>query len=255
MERTCSIWIFLAAKARKGGRGYDLNAGKSNVKGSEAQVRSRRFEYLRKSFHDRRVAELVTEFDLRAKVSEKESHLKSLSSGELPLNLAFHMVFYLDQLHRPRDNGDGAILVFLPGQQDIAKLSDAFKVVGSSKLHVLCLHGSMPTSEQREVFRKPPGGKRKVVLSTNVAESSITIDDVVYCLDLGKHKEKTYDPQSHIECLLPTWISKASARQRRGRAGRVRPGECWHFYPSWYVKDGDGIDSSPGSDIPGSDNA
>jgi len=230
----------------------------------EELVRSRRKGYIEEKFSET-TANLVEDFDIRAKISEKDLHLKSMSSGDLPLGLALHLVFYLDRRHRPKDNGDGAILVFLPGVDDIYKLDDAFRAASGSNnalyaremrnLHVLCLHGSMPTSEQREIFRRPPDGKRKVVLSTNVAESSITIDDVVYCLDLGKHKEKTYDPTSHIECLLPTWISKASARQRRGRAGRVRAGECWHLYPSWYINSGVGIDDkSKDQNTPGGDN-
>ena len=232
------------------GKKWSNKNGRRELSDEEELIRSNRYEHVDKKYASERCAEFVTEFDVRAKVSEKESHLKSLSSGDLPLGLAFHLVFFLDKKHRPKDGGDGAVLVFLPGYDDIAKLNDAFKAAATgvyadevSNLHVITLHGSMPTSEQREIFRKPPGNKRKVVLSTNVAESSITIDDVVYCLDLGKHKEKTYDPIAGICCLLPTWISKASARQRRGRAGRVRAGECFHLYPSWYVKDGDGIDN------------
>lgn len=226
------------------------NRRNENSSGDEAVVRASRYDRIKYQFGTT-TADLVRNFDERSKIMAKDSHLKSQSSGDLPLGLAFHLVFYLDRTHRPKDRGDGAILVFLPGLDQISKAKDAFKRASdgngryadeASNLHVLCLHGSMPTSEQREIFRKPPSGKRKVVLATNVAESSITVEDVVFCLDLGKHKEKTYDPNSHIECLLPTWISKASARQRRGRAGRVREGQCWHLYPSWYLKDGVGVD-------------
>ncbi|CAI5462408.1 unnamed protein product [Closterium sp. Yama58-4] len=72
---------------------------------------------------------------------------------------------------------------------------------------------------------------RKVVLATNIAETSITIDDVVYVVDCGKAKETSYDALNKLACLLPSWISKASAHQRRGRAGRVQPGICFHLYP------------------------
>lgn len=72
---------------------------------------------------------------------------------------------------------------------------------------------------------------RKIVLATNMAEASITINDVVFVVDCGKAKETTYDALNNTPCLLPSWISKASARQRRGRAGRVQPGECYHLYP------------------------
>ncbi|XP_059451853.1 DExH-box ATP-dependent RNA helicase DExH1-like [Corylus avellana] len=71
----------------------------------------------------------------------------------------------------------------------------------------------------------------KIVLATNIAESSITIDDVVYVIDSGKAKETSYDALNKLACLLPSWISKASAHQRRGRAGRVQPGICYRLYP------------------------
>ncbi|XP_030531691.1 DExH-box ATP-dependent RNA helicase DExH1 isoform X2 [Rhodamnia argentea] len=131
--------------------------------------------------------------------------------------------------------GDGAILVFLTGWDDISKLLDKVKVnhlLGDqSRILVLPLHGSMPTVNQREIFDRPPPGKRKIVLATNIAESSITIDDVVYVVDCGKAKETSYDALNKLACLLPSWISKASARQRRGRAGRVQPGVCYRLYP------------------------
>ncbi|KAL5124688.1 DExH-box ATP-dependent RNA helicase DExH1 [Glycine soja] len=73
--------------------------------------------------------------------------------------------------------------------------------------------------------------RRKIVLATNIAESSITIDDVVYVIDWGKAKETSYDALNKLACLLPSWISKASAHQRRGRAGRVQPGVCYRLYP------------------------
>lgn len=72
---------------------------------------------------------------------------------------------------------------------------------------------------------------RKVVLATNIAETSITINDIVYVINGGKAKEKTYDALNKIACLFPTWISKASCKQRRGRAGRVKPGVCYHMFP------------------------
>ncbi|KAF5197625.1 Atp-dependent rna helicase protein [Thalictrum thalictroides] len=130
---------------------------------------------------------------------------------------------------------DGAILIFLTGWDDITKLLDKIKgnclLGNSSKFRVLPLHGSMPTINQREIFERPPSNMRKIVLATNIAESSITIDDVVYVIDCGKAKETSYDALNKLACLLPSWISKASAHQRRGRAGRVQPGVCYRLYP------------------------
>ena len=73
---------------------------------------------------------------------------------------------------------------------------------------MLPLHGSMPTAHQREIFDRPPPGVRKVVLATNIAETSITIDDVVFVVDCGKAKEKSYDPLNKLATLLPQWISQ-----------------------------------------------
>ncbi|KAL1566113.1 RNA helicase [Salvia divinorum] len=137
--------------------------------------------------------------------------------------------------HICRHEGAGAILVFLTGWDDISKLLDKLRAnifVGDpNKFLVIPLHGSMPTVNQREIFDRPPPNVRKIVLATNIAESSITIDDVVYVIDCGKAKETSYDALNKLACLLPSWISKASAHQRRGRAGRVQPGVCYRLYP------------------------
>ncbi|KAG8374049.1 hypothetical protein BUALT_Bualt11G0090500 [Buddleja alternifolia] len=137
--------------------------------------------------------------------------------------------------HICRHEGSGAILVFLTGWDDISKLLDKLKannILGDpNKFLVIPLHGSMPTINQREIFDRPPPNVRKIVLATNIAESSITIDDVVYVIDCGKAKETSYDALNKLACLLPSWISKASAHQRRGRAGRVQPGVCYRLYP------------------------
>ncbi|XP_031279106.1 DExH-box ATP-dependent RNA helicase DExH1 isoform X2 [Pistacia vera] len=156
--------------------------------------------------------------------------LEAWSGSQLDLGLVESTVEYIC-----RHEGDGAILVFLSGWDEICKLLDKIKVnrfLGDpSKFLVLPVHGSMPTINQREIFDLPPPNKRKIVLATNIAESSITIDDVVYVVDCGKAKETSYDALNKLACLLPSWISKASARQRRGRAGRVQPGVCYKLYP------------------------
>ena len=129
---------------------------------------------------------------------------------------------------------EGAILVFLTGWDDIQKLNDAFSanplLRDKSQYRILPLHGSMATTNQQQIFERPPKGVRKIVIATNIAETSITIDDIVFVVDGGKAKEKTYDAVNKLSCLLPTWVSRASARQRKGRAGRVRPGKAFHLY-------------------------
>nr|XP_023898460.1 DExH-box ATP-dependent RNA helicase DExH3 isoform X1 [Quercus suber] len=138
--------------------------------------------------------------------------------------------------HICRKERPGAVLVFMTGWEDISCLRDQLKahpLLGDpNRVLLLTCHGSMATSEQKLIFEKPPPNVRKIVLATNMAEASITINDVVFVVDCGKAKETTYDALNNTPCLLPSWISQASARQRRGRAGRVLPGECFHLYPN-----------------------
>ncbi|KAM0891600.1 hypothetical protein ACQ4PT_026306 [Festuca glaucescens] len=156
--------------------------------------------------------------------------LEAWSVTELDLSLVEGTIEYIC-----RHEGEGAILVFLTGWDEISKLLDKIKgnnlLGNSNKFLVLPLHGSMPTVNQREIFDRAPANMRKIVLATNIAESSITIDDVVYVIDCGKAKETSYDALNKLACLLPSWISKASAHQRRGRAGRVQAGVCYRLYP------------------------
>ncbi|QCD85412.1 ATP-dependent RNA helicase DHX36 [Vigna unguiculata] len=145
-------------------------------------------------------------------------------------NLTEHVLCHIVKNERP-----GAVLVFMTGWDDINSLKDQLQghpLLGDpSRVLLLACHGSMASSEQRLIFENPEGGVRKIVLATNMAETSITINDVVFVVDSGKAKETSYDALNNTPCLLPSWISKASARQRRGRAGRVQPGECYHLYP------------------------
>ncbi|CAI5509565.1 unnamed protein product [Closterium sp. Naga37s-1] len=90
---------------------------------------------------------------------------------------------------------------------------------------------SITINDQKLIFNPPPPGVTKVILATNMAETSITINDVALVIDTGKAKETSYDAVNNVPCLLPQWVSKASVKQRRGRAGRVRPGVCFHLYP------------------------
>ncbi|KAL0740756.1 hypothetical protein Bca4012_082269 [Brassica carinata] len=132
------------------------------------------------------------------------------------------------------DSEDGAILVFLPGWDDINKtrqrLLDSPFFSNGSKFDIICLHSMVPAGEQKKVFSRPPRGCRKIVLATNIAESAVTIDDVVYVIDSGRMKEKSYDPYSNVSTLQSSWVSKANAKQREGRAGRCQPGICYHLY-------------------------
>ncbi len=122
----------------------------------------------------------------------------------------------------------GGILIFLPGVAEINQICNMLRSV--STLHVLPLHASLQTKDQRRVFASPPPGKRKVVVATNVAETSITIDDIVAVIDSGRVKETSFDPQNNMRKLEETWASLAACKQRRGRAGRVQAGKCYKLY-------------------------
>ncbi|XP_068613399.1 ATP-dependent DNA/RNA helicase DHX36-like [Brachionichthys hirsutus] len=128
---------------------------------------------------------------------------------------------------------EGAILVFLPGWDNISSLNDllmAQQMFKSDRFVIIPLHSLMPTANQTQVFKKPPPGVRKIVIATNIAETSITIDDVVYVIDGGKIKETHFDTDNNISTMTEEWVSLANAKQRKGRAGRVCPGKCYHLY-------------------------
>ncbi|CAH2001439.1 unnamed protein product [Acanthoscelides obtectus] len=123
---------------------------------------------------------------------------------------------------------EGAILCFLPGWEDITKV---YKMIPErNDLVTYCLHSRLQDSEQWKIFSRPPPGVRKIILATNIAETSVTVDDVVYVVDSGIHKEQRFDVEKGVNCIDNYWISKASAIQRKGRAGRVQPGESYHMY-------------------------
>eukprot|EP00873_Tetraselmis_striata_P009250 jgi/Tetstr1/429514/TSEL_019419.t1 len=140
---------------------------------------------------------------------------------------------------RQTGGGEGtAVLVFLPGTREIQDVQDALLALpelGRDPVQrgwVLPLHGSLPAEDQRKVFDRPPPGVVKVVLATNVAETSITIDDVGFVIDSGRVKEERYDAERRMGSLEDVLVSAAAAKQRRGRAGRVSEGLCVHLYPS-----------------------
>ncbi|KAJ2697590.1 hypothetical protein H4218_003855 [Coemansia sp. IMI 209128] len=137
----------------------------------------------------------------------------------------------------------GDILVFLPGKDDIARaLADTHELaltdgrLGSMML--VALSAGLPQEEQKQVFDPTPAGKRKVVFSTNVAETSVTIEGIVYVVDCGFVKQRMFDPATGINRLVTQPISKSSAVQRAGRAGRTQPGKVYRLYTSEAFKSG-----------------
>lgn len=138
-----------------------------------------------------------------------------------------------DTIDRVLDNkDDGDILVFLPGEKIIKTcMQRLVESTFHSKIHIVPLYGRLPKEEQEKVFDKAPFGKKKVVLSTNIAETSVTIDGITTVIDSGLAKLNFYSPRTFTSSLIETQVSKASCNQRRGRAGRTRPGSCYRLYP------------------------
>ncbi|KAF9588436.1 hypothetical protein IFM89_010195 [Coptis chinensis] len=138
------------------------------------------------------------------------------------------------QIHLTEPEGD--ILLFLTGQEEIdhacQSLYERMKGLGKSvpELIILPVYSALPSEMQSRIFDPAPPGKRKVVVATNIAEASLTIDGVFYVIDPGFAKQNVYNPKQGLDSLVITPISQASAKQRAGRAGRTGPGKCYRLY-------------------------
>ncbi|WWC59905.1 uncharacterized protein I303_102467 [Kwoniella dejecticola CBS 10117] len=138
------------------------------------------------------------------------------------------------QIHLMEPAGD--ILLFLTGQEEIDTacevLFERVKALGPQvpELIILPVYAALPSEMQSRIFEPPPPGARKVVIATNIAETSITIDGIYYVIDPGFAKQNAYDPKLGMDSLVVTPISQAQARQRSGRAGRTGPGKCYRLY-------------------------
>ncbi|CDW55458.1 pre mRNA splicing factor ATP dependent [Trichuris trichiura] len=133
----------------------------------------------------------------------------------------------------------GDILVFLTGQEEIDAVQEALaercRRIGTKmkELVVVPIYANLPSDLQAKIFEPMPPGARKVVLATNIAETSVTIDGIAYVIDPGFCKQNSYDFRRGMEYLHVVPISKASANQRAGRAGRTGPGKCFRLYTAW----------------------
>ena len=147
------------------------------------------------------------------------------------------------QIHATEPEGD--ILLFLTGEEEIEdacrkislEVDEMIREADAGPMKVYPLYGTLPPAMQQRIFDPAPparteGGRpgRKCIVSTNIAETSLTIDGIVYVVDPGFSKQKVYNPRLRVESLLVSPISKASAQQRAGRAGRTRPGKCFRLY-------------------------
>jgi ATP-dependent RNA helicase DHX29 len=128
-----------------------------------------------------------------------------------------------------------AVLVFLPGIAEIRQLNDM--LTGhpsfSTNWFVYPLHSTISSEDQQAAFLIPPPGVRKIVLATNIAETGVTIPDITCVIDIGKHKEMRFDERRQLSRLTQSFISRANAKQRRGRAGRVQEGLCFHLFTKY----------------------
>uniref|UniRef100_A0A8D1KAL7 Probable ATP-dependent RNA helicase DHX35 n=1 Tax=Sus scrofa TaxID=9823 RepID=A0A8D1KAL7_PIG len=148
--------------------------------------------------------------------------------------------------------GDGDILAFLTGQEEVetvvSMLIEQARALGRTgmkrHLRVLPMYAGLPSFEQMKVFERVSRSVRKVIVATNVAETSITISGIVYVIDCGFVKLRAYNPRTAIECLVVVPVSQASANQRAGRAGRSRSGKCYRLYTE------DAFDQLPQSTVP-----
>lgn len=144
------------------------------------------------------------------------------------------------QIHATQPLGD--ILVFLTGQDEIEScqemLQDRVKRLGTKlrELLILPVYANLPSDMQAKIFDPTPDNARKVVLATNIAETSLTIDNIIYVIDPGFAKQNNFNSRTGMESLMVVPISKASANQRAGRAGRVAPGKCFRLYTAWAYK-------------------
>jgi pre-mRNA-splicing factor ATP-dependent RNA helicase DHX16 len=141
------------------------------------------------------------------------------------------------QIHASQPAGD--ILVFLTGQEEIESAEESLRErtrgLGSKlgELIIAPIYSTLPSDLQAKIFEETPPGARKVVLATNIAETSVTIPGVVYVIDIGFVKLNVYNPTTRMESLQIVPVSQAGAIQRAGRAGRTQPGKCFRLYTKW----------------------
>lgn len=174
--------------------------------------------------------ELVIDWKNKSSATD-DGEVDNKNDALIPLGLAA-----LTIAHIAKTTSDGAILVFLPGLDEITSLDSLLRTDSrlgvdfndTDRFRMHMLHSSIP--DQRTVFDPIPDGCRKIILSTNIAETSVTIPDVQFVVDTGKSREKRYDQVRRITRLQCTWISQSNAKQRAGRAGRVQNGNYYALY-------------------------
>jgi ATP-dependent RNA helicase DHX29 len=206
-------------KVEEGGR----NSGSKNNDDNDAELEDS-------------TAPIGTE-NLKRYSSQTRATLSRMDERQIPYDLILQLLIKIAASEQYADFSK-AILVFLPGLGEIRRLNDMIlghPMFGSGPNKdkgwlVYPLHSTIASEDQEQAFLIPPPGRRKIVLATNIAETGITIPDVTAVIDTGKHKEMRFDEKRQLSRLIETYISRANAKQRRGRAGRVQPGICWHLF-------------------------
>lgn len=168
--------------------------------------------------------------DLNSYSPRTRETMKKINEYRVPYEL---IVQLMQQIHSGSYKEYGkATLIFLPGIAEIRRLNDMLLShrAFSKQCEVFALHSTIATEDQERAFLVPAPGVRKIVLATNIAETGITIPDITCVIDTGKHKEMRFDERRQLSRLVEVFIAQANAMQRRGRAGRVQRGLCFHLY-------------------------
>ncbi|MGH0141482.1 UNVERIFIED_CONTAM: hypothetical protein FKN15_021449 [Acipenser sinensis] len=228
---------------RSGKQGNHTSKGKSNRNAVEqleddmwSFMHFQKDEFVKDSIPDQQLT--IQQMTVRYKGVSK-SVLKTMATMDLDkINMDLVEAVLEWIVDGDHNYPQGAVLIFMPGLAEIKMLYEQlqsnrlFNGRRNTRCAIYPLHSSLSSEEQQAVFNRPPEGVTKIIISTNIAETSVTIDDVVYVIDSGKMKEKRYDASKSMESLEDSWVSRANALQRRGRAGRVASGVCFHLFTS-----------------------
>ena len=189
-------------------------------------------------------AEYIKEFFSSDEEGEKQAAILGVEGASYSVDIFYlkepcpdYVQCCVDTVMKIHENSAlGDVLVFLTGMEEVDRCVTLLRESSQSKnattgqsLYPLPMHGSLPHADQHKVFRQAPRGQRKVVVATNIAETSITIDGIAYVVDSCFVKQKWFNPETNVDSLVITQVSKASAQQRTGRAGRTRPGQCFRL--------------------------
>lgn len=167
--------------------------------------------------------------------SRLDLYLMANDQSLVDIKLIYEVISYIFKQWPVYKHKANTILIFLPGYNEIMDLRDYIAARTSSRREsesfiVYTIHSQINTTDQKKMFERPPKNVRKIILSTNISETSITIDDVGFVIDSGKVKEMLYDSNNDFSMLNTFWTSKSSVLQRKGRAGRCENGFCFHLY-------------------------